>query len=85
MDHMNLGTYLLLVTLGFIVYAECSVGNLLFRVDSSGRIALNLGSLINFMGHPFYNRALWSYRTLDINYPFVVFISVCLYYASSFL
>ena len=77
---MDLLPYLILITVAFILYSEASVGNILFRTDSSGHIALNVGSLIHFMVHPLTNKTLWSLHTLDINYPFVILSALVIYY-----
>ena len=69
-----------LITILFIIYSEYSVGSILFRPNSLGKISINLYSLLGFLMNPFYKRDLWNWNTLDINYAFVMFYSVFLYY-----
>ena len=78
---MELLNILLIVTLCFIIYSELTVGNLLFRTNSSGSKSLNIGSMINFMIHPLHNRFLWNIKALDINYPFILISTIGAYYA----
>lgn len=68
--------YLCIITILFIIYSEYSVGSILFRPDSYGNIYMNFGSMINFMMNPFYKSDLWNFATLDINYAFIIIISV---------
>ena len=68
------------ITILFIIYIEFSVGSILFRPNSSGKISMNLYSLLGFLMNPFYKRDLWNWNTLDINYAFVILYSVFLYY-----
>ena len=77
---MKFIVYLGWITLGFIIYAECSVGNILFRTNSKGNLSVNIGSLLNFMWHPLTHSTLWTFSTLDINYPFVILCASLVYY-----
>uniref|UniRef100_A0A6C0FE25 Uncharacterized protein n=1 Tax=viral metagenome TaxID=1070528 RepID=A0A6C0FE25_9ZZZZ len=69
-----------IITLIFVIYSEYSIGQILFRPDSSGIITMNLNSLLGFLANPFYRRDLWTWNTLDINYAFVLIYSLCIYY-----
>ena len=76
---MNIFLFLSIVTIIFIIYAEYSVGGILIRSNSSGNKSINLSSMFNFMIHPLYNKLLWNFKSLDINYPFIIIISVLIY------
>lgn len=70
-----------IVTIIFIIYTEITVGNLLFRTNSTGTKSLNFGSMLNFMMHPLHNKFLWNIKSLDINYPFIIMTTIGGYYA----
>jgi len=72
--------FLVIITILFIIYSEYSVCSILFCPDSRGKISMNIYSLLGFLMNPFYKRDLWNWNTLDINYAFVMFYSVFLYY-----
>ena len=76
--------YIILVTTIFIVYTEITVGNILFRTNSVGTKSINIPSLLSFLIHPLHNSFLWNIKALDINYPFVLIVSLIIYYASDF-
>lgn len=71
--------FLGIITLFFIIYSEYSVGQILFRPDSSGITSMNINSLFGFLANPFYKRDLWTWKTLDINYAFVLIYSLSVY------
>jgi hypothetical protein len=68
-----------IITLIFVIYSEYSIGQILFRPDSSGIISTNLNSLLGFLANPFYRRDLWTWNTLDINYAFILMYSLFIY------
>ena len=76
---MKFFLYLLIITILFIIYVEYSVGGILIRSNSSGSKSFNFRSLLNFMFHPLYNKLLWNFKSLDINYPFIMLISIIIY------
>jgi len=76
---MNIFLYLFIITILFIFYIEFNVGGILIRSNSTGGKSFNFKSLINFMIHPLYNKFLWNFKSLDINYPFIIFISIIFY------
>ena len=76
---MNIFLYILIITIIFIIYTEFSVGGILIRSNSTGGKSFNFRSLINFMIHPLHNKLLWNFKSLDINYPFIIFISIIFY------
>ena len=71
--------FILFITFLFTFYSEYSVGNILLRPNSSGKLSFILNSLFHFMIHPFFNQTLWTWNTLDINYPFVLGYSLLIY------
>ena len=71
--------FILFITFLFTFYSEYSVGNILLRPNSSGKLSFNLNSLFHFMIHTFFNQTLWTWNTLDINYPFVLGYSLLIY------
>ena len=76
---MNIFIYLLIITILFIIYVEYNVGGILIRSNSTGGKSINIRSMLNFMIHPLYNKLLWNFKSLDINYPFILFISIFIY------
>jgi len=77
---MELYQYLFIVVLGFIFWVEYSVGNIFFRISSDGIRRINISSLFHYMIHPLHNSFLWSFKTLDINFPFIMILSLINYY-----
>lgn len=80
MEIINLILFLAIITLSFIIYSEYSVGQILLRPDSTGKISMNLNSLFGYLINPFYKQDLWSWNTLDINYAFVLIYSLFICY-----
>ena len=76
---MNIFSFLLMITILFIIYIEYNVGGILIRSNSSGGKSFNFKSMLNFMIHPLYNKLLWNFKSLDINYPFIILISIFIY------
>jgi hypothetical protein len=79
MELIELSILFFVVTVLFIIYSEYSVGQILFRPDSYGKISMNLNSLLGFLMNPFYRKDLWTWNTLDINYAFVLIYSLFVY------
>ena len=76
---MKLIIFLGIITIVFIVWIEYSVGNIFFRISEKGYKQMNFLSLFNYMVHPFHNLFLWNWELLDINYLFVLGVSIMLY------
>ena len=76
---MKLFWILLIVTIIFIIYSEYSVGGILIRSNSSGGKSLNFSSMFHFMINPLYKTFLWNFKSLDINYPFIVISTIIIY------
>ncbi len=71
--------FLLVITILFIIYSEYTVGGILIRSNSSGKDSINISSMFNFMINPLHKSFLWNYKSLDINYPFIIIVSIILY------
>ena len=77
---MKLYLYIFLVTTLFLLYVEYSIGNVFYRMNSSGIYSFQPMSIISYLMEPLYNSFLWNIRLLDVNYVFVLFISLIVYY-----
>jgi len=77
---MDLLLYIFVITILFIIWSEYSVTNILIRKNSMGKNTLNFNSLFGFLMNPFHNRTLWTYKTLDINYAFILIYSIGIYF-----
>jgi hypothetical protein len=77
---MNLLLLLIIVTVLFIIYIEIFVGGILLRDNSLGVKVFNFKSLFNFLLHPLHNRFLWNIKALDINYLFIIIVTVIIKY-----
>ena len=76
---MNLLLYIIFITIFFTIYVEYSVGGILFRPNSLGKLSTNLYSWISYLLNPLYNKFLWQPQLLDVNYIFVLGCSIFLY------
>ena len=76
---MNLLYYIIFITTIFTIYVEYSVGGILFRPNSLGKLSMNLYSWISYLLNPLYNKFLWQPQLLDVNYIFVLGSSIFLY------
>ena len=76
---MNLFLYIILITTLFTIYVEYSVGGILFRPNSLGKLSMNLYSWISYLLNPLYNKFLWQPQLLDVNYIFILGCSILLY------
>ena len=72
MELIEVISFITIITIIFIIYSEYSVGQILFRPDSSGKLSMNFNSLLGFLMNPFYKSHLWTWQTLDINYAFII-------------
>ena len=79
MEMMEIVIFFSIITILFVIYSEYSVGSILFRPDSVGKISMNLSSLLGFLMNPFHSEHLWNLETLDINYAFVMISSLLLF------
>ena len=77
---MNFFLYLGITTILFLIYVEYSVGNIIYRVDSSGVRRIHIINILRYLVEPFTNRFLWNIRLLDVNYIFILVISVIIYF-----
>lgn len=77
---MNYFLYILFITIIFVIWVELSIGGILFRPNSLGKISLNISSLFNFMINPLHNKFLWNLEIIDTNYIFILIISSLLYF-----
>ena len=76
---MNLLSYIIFVTIIFIIYVEYSVTGILFRPNSLGKSSFNFYSLFCYLIDPLHNSFLWNIQLLDVNYIFVLGCSLFLY------
>ena len=72
MNHTCLFWTILIVTLIFVCWAEYSLGNVFLRSDCRGGKSFNFRSLLHLMTHPLHNKTLWNKHSMDLNYPFVI-------------
>lgn len=77
--------YILNVTLLFIIYIEYSVGGILLRLNSEGVKTFNFKSLFYYLIHPLHNTFLWNFKSLDINFIFIIIISIIIYFITLYL
>ena len=72
--------YLLIVTSLFIFHIETSVGNIFLRINDQGIYIFNFVSLVSYLIHPLHNSFLWNPNLLDVNYIFIILISIIIYF-----
>ena len=77
---MKLFIYLFVITILFLIYIEFSVGNVIYRVTSDGTKKILLENIIHYLIEPFKNGYLWKLSVLDLNYIFILVLSLIIYH-----
>jgi len=72
--------FIFIITLLFLLYVECSLGGVMYRVNASGQYTFNLINGIHYMIEPLRNSFLWKTEVLDVNYIFILGVSSMFYY-----
>jgi hypothetical protein len=73
---MNVFLYIIFITILFTIYVEYSVGGILLRQNSLGKSSPHFYSLASYLINPLYNKFLWNPTLLDVNYIFVLCVSL---------
>jgi len=76
---ISLSFYLFIITILFLFYVELTVGNVIYRIVSSGEKKFNIYHGISYLLEPFTNTFLWNWRLLDVNYIFIIIVSIIVY------
>jgi hypothetical protein len=77
---MNYLLFIFIITILFLFYVEFSIGNVIYRITSSGHRHIYLENILHYLSEPLHNTFLWNLKLLDVNYVFVVGVSTILYY-----
>ncbi|MBG02279.1 MAG: hypothetical protein CL470_08425 [Acidimicrobiaceae bacterium] len=77
---MNFLLFIFIITISFLIYVEMSVGNVIYRITSTGIRQIHFMNIIQYLLEPFHNPFLWKIQLLDINYIFIIGISTIIYY-----
>jgi len=77
---MNYLLFIFIVTILFLIYVEMSVGNVIYRITSSGLREIHLSNIIHYLLEPLHNSFLWNISLLDVNYIFIIFLSTTIYH-----
>ncbi len=76
---ISLSIYLIIITILFLFYVELTVGNVIYRIVSTGEKQFNIYYGISYLLEPFRNLFLWNWRLLDVNYIFMIIVSIIIY------
>ncbi len=68
--------FIILFTIGFLIFIEFYVGSVMFRHNSENKISFNLSSGLNFLINPLQSRFLWHPSGLLMNYPLMLVIAI---------
>ena len=72
--------FLVIITVIFLIYVEYTVGGIVFRRNASGNIIFHWVGAIDYLINPLYNAFLWNIKLLDVNYIFMILVSVIIYH-----
>ena len=75
--------FILIITFIFLIYVEYTVGGIVFRQNASGTIIFHWIGAIDYLINPLYNAFLWNIKLLDVNYIFIIILSVIIYHNSN--
>ena len=70
--------FIILFTIGFLIFIELYVGSVMFRRNSENKISFNLWSGLNFLINPLQSGFLWHPSGLLMNYPLMLVIAIVL-------
>ena len=70
--------FIILFTIGFLIFIEFYVGSVMFRRNSENKISFNLWSGLNFLINPLEKGFLWHPSGLLMNYPLMLGIAIIL-------
>ena len=68
--------FIILFTIGFLIFIEFYVGSVMFRRNSENKISFNLSSGLNFLINPLQSGFLWHPSGLVMNYPLMLVIAI---------
>ena len=68
--------FIILFTIGFLIFIELYVGSVMFRRNSENKISFNLWSGLNFLINPLQSGFLWHPHGLLMNYPLMLGVAI---------
>lgn len=80
---MNLFQIIIIVTILFIIYYQIFVGSIFFRGDNPYSLLNFLSgmrAMVNHAINPLHSSAMWKPQLLNVNYIFILIITISVYY-----